>query len=250
MGRHARAHSKFSWRLTLSLFVFALSIFLALPTGMNGTRSVHAQARGLLAGFLELTTIFFAEGDRIFGRGEIITVSGSVPFIPSGNCSIAALGGLLHKVGDGEDRFQFFPTADLYVIENTDGFLPPLFPLKDVLEDPNRVIGTASLGAFVEEVVAITMPRGNLDKGEYDIVMDQCQDGHYDPLSGDIVLGDGPGFAFKVFIPEAPGEIDLDPLKVAAKNYSLLLGGFEVPPVLSWELPSIKYITYSSSLIF
>lgn len=194
---------------------FALAILAgAIPVA----RPAHAQATAATGGFLELTDVFFGDGDRIFGAGETISVSGSVPFIPSYLCP---------PDGDGEDRFDFFPAADLYVIHNG-SLVGPLVPLEDVLGTPNRVIGTGSGGAFVEEPVAIVRPRGNLGAGEYDIVMDQCHDGRFD-IGIDIHLGAGSGFAFKVFLPEAPGEIDLAPLKEAAKKYLLQLEGFEIP---------------------
>lgn len=177
-------------------------------------------------GTLELTTVFFAEGGRIFGPGADITVSGVVPSIPSYLCPSG---------GDGEGEGSIFPSADLYVIDNTGTSLGAGAPLTDVLGTPNRVIGSES-GAFVEELVAITQPRGNLPAGEYDIVMDQCEDGHFDP-GIDIHLGAGPGFAFQVFLPEKPGEIDLSPLKLEAKAYELGLSGYDSPVSLPGALP-------------
>ena len=194
---------------------------VALATVYMSPTPAQAQATGAAGGFIELTDVFFSEGDRIFVAGEQITVSGSIPFIPSYLCPPG---------GDGEDRLDFFPAADIYVIENQP--LGLFAPLNDVLDTPNRIIGTASGGAFVEETVAIVKPNGNLGAGEYDIVMDQCNDGGFD-IGIDIHLGAGPGFALKVFLPEDLGEIDLAPIKESAKKSLLALEGFEIPEAIA-----------------
>src|SRR5205823_260638 len=74
---------------------------------------------------------------------------------------------------------------------------------------------------------AIAQPAGNLPAGRYDIVMDQCLDGYYDP-GVDIVLGDGPGFAFEVVIPGPLPPINYSPLKKSAANYAAVLKGLEI----------------------
>lgn len=76
-----------------------------------------ATATGTAGGFLELTAVFFDEGDRTFGAGEVVTMSGAVPFVPKAFCPST----LRYGVGRGEFEIGFvdpFPTADLYVIKD------------------------------------------------------------------------------------------------------------------------------------
>jgi hypothetical protein len=176
-----------------------------------------AQATGSLGGYMELTSVFFGEGDRTFGPNQVITVSGAVPYIPT--CP----GIYISNKGRGEGRFDLFPVADLYVVKNTGNLHVPGEELKDVNGTPNRVTGVSG-GAFVEEVVGITKPSGALESGKYDVIMDQCLDGIYDPFI-DIVLGEGSGFAFEVVVPEGLPTVDLHPLKQKAKTYEKILNG-------------------------
>jgi hypothetical protein len=68
---------------------------------------------------------------------------------------------------------------------------------------PNAVI-TSSLqfGLFEDETIGFTLPAGHIDTGNYDIVLDVCTDGFYDPDGGDIIAGSDGGIgAFTVTIP-------------------------------------------------
>jgi hypothetical protein len=71
-----------------------------------GTTPARAQAQGTMGGFLELTSVFFAEGGRQFGPNQVITISGSIPSIAW--CPAMSL----HHLGRGEGLFDFFPVAD------------------------------------------------------------------------------------------------------------------------------------------
>ncbi|HXJ17593.1 MAG TPA: PKD domain-containing protein, partial [Candidatus Polarisedimenticolia bacterium] len=83
-------------------------------------------------------------------------------------------------------------------------------------------------GSFVEEPVAITQPTGKLGAGKYRIVMNQCLTGYYDPLGGDIVLGDPANVGFIVQLPGGLVPIDYNPLKANATQYAEALGGNKV----------------------
>ena len=191
-----------------------------------------ATATGTAGGFLELTAVFFGEGDRTFGPNEVITASGAVPFIPSFLCPGIAV----HNKGRGEGRFDFFPVADLYVIPDNGKRLFGGMQLTDVNGTPNRVTGLSG-GVFVEEAVGIAKPSGALPAGRYDIVMDQCLDSIYDPIV-DIVVGDGMGYAFEVVVPEGLGSIDLHPIKKQAKLFEKILAGDEIEtPLSKIEIP-------------
>ena len=220
-------------RGTARALVLALSI---LGSAFLAPRPALAQTIGLSGGFLELTDVFFAEGDRIFGANEIITVSGTIPFIPQYLCQSG---------GDGEGPFDFFPSANLYVIKD-DGNLADGAPLVDVLSTPNRITGVSAQGLFVEQTVAVAKPTGNLPAGTYDVVMDQCEDDVFNE-GIDIHLGAGAGFAFKVFVPEGVGEIDFIPLKFEAIKMKHILAG--TAPILSGD-PLYGLCSKTSALAF
>jgi len=196
-------------------------LLLPLPYGLLNPQPVAAQALGSFGGFLEISQAFFGEGGRTFGAGEVITVSGAVPYIPV--CPGMYIANPGRVSGRGEGRFDFFPVADLYVIPDPSGPLPAFTKLNDLSGSPNRVTGTGA-GAFVDEVVGVTNPAGNLVAGRYAVVMDQCLDGVYDP-GIDIVLGDGPNLGFEVILPGPIQPINLHPVKQAAQNYSQALAG-------------------------
>jgi alpha-tubulin suppressor-like RCC1 family protein len=69
----------------------------------------------------------------------------------------------------------FYPATDVYIVPTgaTGGQLTDASGGR-----PNTIVATSS--AFVEEVIAMTAPAGNLDEGEYDVVYDTCQDGKFD----------------------------------------------------------------------
>jgi hypothetical protein len=227
-------------KLPLRKLLSGLLILALLPLNLSlFVPGANAQATGALGGFMELSSVFFSEGGRTFGPGEVVTVSGAIPYI--GGC-LGQYGNGLPPVGRGEGRFDPFPTADFYVIPDTGQSLGFLEKLNDASGGVNRVIGTAS-GAFLDEVIAVTQPSGNLGAGRYDIVMDQCLDGYYDP-GIDIVLGEGPQFAFEVVVPGNLLRINLHPIKESASQYQLVLDGhtISVPGGIDIEIPGFcKY---------
>ncbi|HXJ18199.1 MAG TPA: hypothetical protein VNM68_13515, partial [Candidatus Polarisedimenticolia bacterium] len=203
----------------LSLVGVALGAFLF---GAEGVRAQAAQGR--LGGYLELTNVEFGEGTNVFGPGQTVTVSGVIPWVPA--CP-SMFFNLPNINGRGEGRFDFFPVADFYVVKDDGQPLAPGKKLEDVSGTPNRVIGLSD-GSFVEEPVAITQPTGKLGAGKYRIVMNQCLTGYYDPLGGDIVLGDPANVGFIVQLPGGLVPIDYNPLKTNATQYAEALGGNKV----------------------
>lgn len=215
----------------MATIVVSAALILA---SLDNAPRLYAQSQGMLGGFMELTNIEFSEGTRTFGPGQIVTVSGAVPFIPW--CPSMAI----TQKGRGEGFFDFFPVADLYVIKDDGKPLAPLTQLTDVSGTPNRVIGTAE-GVFAEEPVAITKPAGNLDAGRYRVVMNQCLTGVYDPLGGDIVLGNNGNLGFEVVLPSDLPPVQYSELKDRAKSYSTALDGttINLPLDQKLEIPGI-----------
>jgi len=182
---------------------------------------VRAQAQGSFGGFMELTSVFFGEGSRTFGRGQVITISGSIPFIRF--CPTMLYPGVK---GRGEGLFDFFPVADFYVIKDDGQPLQPLQKLVDVTGTPTA-LRAAPKASFVEEVVAITKPAGNVGPGRYKIVMNQCLTGVFDPVT-DIVLGDPPNLGFEVVASGALPAINYHLLKDRAKRLCRRIVGHEI----------------------
>ena len=69
-------------RIGTLLFLCAL---LVIPHGSvaqaEGTPS-GGLIDGQWGGWIELTAVFFDQQDRVFGPGEVITVSGDIPYVP------------------------------------------------------------------------------------------------------------------------------------------------------------------------
>jgi hypothetical protein len=198
----------------------AFALCLVALSGVPLSTRVNAQAVGGSGGFLELSSVFFGESGRTFVAGEVISVSGAIPYI--GGCIGQYVGGF-PPVGRGEGRFDPFPTADFYVIPDTGGSLGFFEKLNDVSGGVNRVIALSS-GAFIDETIAITKPAGQLNEGRFDVVMDQCLDGYFDP-GVDIVLGEGAQYAFEVVLPGTLPPLSLHAIKQAAGTYVLALDG-------------------------
>src|SRR5207244_6748353 len=105
-----------------TLAVALLSASLAVALAWLATQPAAAQVQGMLGGFMEISQVFFGEGSRTFGPGDVITVSGAVPFVPLAACPGAFKEDPRNPKGRGELQQGFvdpFPTADLYVIADT-----------------------------------------------------------------------------------------------------------------------------------
>jgi uncharacterized repeat protein (TIGR01451 family) len=143
-----------------------------------------------------------------FGPNEIITVSGNLTYIPY-------CGGYHGGIND-----SFASTsAALYVVRHGDCY----YKLTDVRPGGNpSVISSEFSGAsFIEQVLAITGPQGALGSGNYDVVINECENGFWDSaidlrLGG---FGNGPA-ALNVFIPadveDLPFNAEIGLLKYSA----------------------------------
>src|SRR5690349_10728126 len=100
---------------------------------------------------------------RTYGPNATIMISGDL------------MGGCISQFG--------FYMANVYVVPH--GFVSP--GTRQLLPDePNAVINTSlTNGLFDGEIVGFTAPSGKIGTGDYDIVLDLCSDGYYDPLGSD-----------------------------------------------------------------
>ncbi|HEX5504265.1 MAG TPA: PKD domain-containing protein [Thermomicrobiales bacterium] len=146
-------------------------------------------------------------------------------------------------VGGCISQFGFY-MANVYVVPH--GFVSP--GTRQLMPDQsNAVINTPlTNGLFDGEIIGITAPSGKLGTGDYDIVMDLCSDGFYDPHSDDpenhdpidLIVGyDSPRGAFSVGaptdVPALPSQALLDVKSRAAAQAQ------------SW-----KYSAYGSATLF
>ncbi|MDT0203838.1 PKD domain-containing protein [Nocardioides sp. AE5] len=118
-----------------------------------------------------------AAGDWLyFGDGEATVTTGA-------NGAVRAHGAITFTNNclgtDGTPDFGW-PVADIYVIATGSAQSGAKLVQADGTA-PATVIGSGSTGAFIEELLAITGPQGQLDEGVYDVVFDNCQDGTYHP---------------------------------------------------------------------
>jgi hypothetical protein len=92
-----------------------------------------------------------------------------------------------------------YAVSDLYVVPST---WAPSGTITDVAGEPNVVFGQA----FIEEVIGYTAPAGKIPPGRYGVVIDNCQDKHFDP-------------AVDTFIPDAfrvTSQVLVPPVNIAA----------------------------------
>jgi hypothetical protein len=133
----------------------------------------------------------------------------------------AAQGATVFFNGYGEDTFAAFgPNATVLISGDLGGGCLDLFgqasakvyvvphgsidpTVSTTMGQVNAVItSSAELGLFEDETIGFTEPGGHIGTGNYDIVLDICADGSYDPDEGDIIAGsDSPDGAFTVTIP-------------------------------------------------
>ena len=183
-------------------------------------RNARAQAQGLHGGYMQLSDIADGTGSIIFGPGQTVAVDGVMPFTYV--CQSMSDTNKFPK-----PEFQFFPASDFYVIPDTGTPLQYGAKLQDINGTPNTVIGLSD-GSFVDEIVAITKPAGNTGAGKYSIVMDVCQTGVWDPLGGDMILGDASQAGFIVQEPASLPPLDLSPVKTNAAAYADTLSGLTI----------------------
>jgi len=146
----------------------------------------------------------------VFGPNDSVEVFGTVGFVT--DC----------PEGGTPDGWPYgvYPIGDVYVLRDgtIDGYSGAA--LTDISGIPNTVVGGPS---FVE-IVAYTAPGGNLGAGEYDLVLDECQDGYYDP-SVDFMLGIADDIAFVVVVPTDIPSLAIQQIKADAQNEALHWAG-------------------------
>src|SRR5262245_54319904 len=97
-----------------------------------------------------------------FGANEMVKIDGAIRY--AADCP-----------DGGIDDF-FYAATDVYLVPAGSG----AGELHDVGGGrPNTIVAGASV--FLDEVIAVSAPGGNLDEGTYDVVYDTCQDGTFDP---------------------------------------------------------------------
>lgn len=172
--------------LAAKSWFLAAALALLFSPGFRGTAAARNQSQ-----------IFFdASGSDqgAFGPDQIVTISGNLTFF--GRSGPQSQGGIPDT---------FFAISDVYILPK--GYLHTRVarvPLRDVNGSPNTILGSTG-GGFFEQVIAATMPQGNLKSGEYDVVVDEHQDGFFDP-SFDLHLGSEGGQVLSVFVPsDVPG---------------------------------------------
>jgi PKD repeat protein len=144
--------------------------------------------------------VFFLDSN-VFGPNQVVSVSGDIDYISS-----CPTGG----IPDGFP-YSILPVAYIYVVDNGAVSGDSIAALTDVSNPggiPNTVVSSLMGGGFIDEIIAMTGPTGNLmpnDLGgpgvsEYDIIIDECQNGLFDP-GVDYILGEGDSWGFLVNIP-------------------------------------------------
>ncbi|MGB9561551.1 MAG: hypothetical protein ACPL6C_01940, partial [bacterium] len=101
---------------------------------------------------------------------------------------------------------EIYPVADIYIMRNYGFTGANAFPLWDDEGAKNTVIGTYFPGSYIGELVA--MPP--LPEGEYDIIVDEDQDGIFNP-GIDCIVEPGPDYGLKViYTGEPPSWLTLE----------------------------------------
>ena len=112
------------------------------------------------------------------------------------------------------------------IIEDTGGTIGNLQVLVDISGPFNIAVGGIG-GAFVLEPIATTFPAGNLHDGQYDIVIDECENGVFNP-GVDLIIGQGAGFAFKVVGASEYDVLELSQMKLDATQKADVDAGLEL----------------------
>ncbi|GGH45595.1 Calx-beta domain-containing protein [Microbacterium album] len=125
-----------------------------------------------------------AGGDLLyFGDGEPRMTAGANGVIRAHG----ALRSVVTCLPGGTNDFAF-PASDIFIVAA--GSARPFQKLAQADgTKPATVIGFGSSGAFLEEILAITGPQGALGEGTYDVVINNCQDGVYNPVYDSVFPG-------------------------------------------------------------
>ncbi len=164
-------------------------LFLELSAWLAVAPSAHAHSQ---------SQIFFDSSGTDqggFGPNSIITISGNLTFHGRRDAD--------KPPGAVDDIFS--TAADIYVVPHGwfRGGSAAGLPLEDINNVPNTIIAPGGGSSFIEQVIGTTMPQGGIPSGNYDIVIDEHQNGTFESLH-DFYLGIGAP-AFSVNVPfDAP----------------------------------------------
>lgn len=154
--------------------------------------------------------------EAAFGPNEIITVSGNISFIS--DCGPPNFG--------VNDSF-YSVSANVYVVlHNTSNY-----KLTDARGSPSVFTSVIFGSSFFEQELATTQPQGVLASGNYDVVINECQNGIWNPAQDLRLGGNGDGPAFNVFVPadveDLPINFEIYDMKARAttqeQNFKTLL---------------------------
>ncbi|MBI4321465.1 MAG: PKD domain-containing protein [Chloroflexi bacterium] len=167
-------------RLVRVLLVAMVAVLLlsALPFGSLYPKPAFADS--VLFGDPVNSTTY-----EVFGPNATIMIWGDITWTAT-----CGAGGL----NDG-----MFAWANIYVVQDGQVSGSTRIRLTDVSGAPNTVVGGWG-GLYLDEVLGYTKPAGSIGPGAYDVVIDNCQDGYFDP-GQDYILGFGSQVAFRVNIP-------------------------------------------------
>ncbi len=139
-----------------------------------------------------------AESSISAGPNQVIRASGTIS-----NTTLCGLGGTNDFI---------FPAADVYIVKpGSEGG-----GLKEAGGGSPATVISASAGGYLDEILGVTSPGGTLGEGTYDVVVDECQDGRFDPAV-DSAFPNAVTVAFPPVIPSYTGYIG-DIKAKAAKN--------------------------------
>ena len=147
---------------------------------------------GASAQSLSQSQLFFDDSGSdqgAFGPNAIITISGNMTFFGrNGGCRSNGVPDI------------FGAAADFYVLHHQRVYRDGM-QLHAVTGVPHTISAFGAGSAFYSQQIGATQPGGSLTSGNYDIVIDECQDGFYD-ADKDFIDGGGGSPAFTVFVPE------------------------------------------------
>jgi len=122
-----------------------------------------------------------------FGANAVVRIDGSITY--NTDCPKPGI------------KDFFYPATDVYIVDSGTG----TGKLQDASQGrPNTIVSATT--TFLDEVIAMTAPSGNLEEGDYDVVYDTCQDGNFDP-GVDTVFPHAVHVSIPILLPEPDGAI-------------------------------------------
>ena len=95
-----------------------------------------------------------------FGANAVVRIDGSITY--NTDCPKPGI------------KDFFYPATDVYIVDSGTG----TGKLQDASQGrPNTIVSATT--TFLDEVIAMTAPSGNLEEGDYDVVYDTCQEMYF-----------------------------------------------------------------------